>query len=71
MSFEGKSILITGANNPSGIGAATAHASALRGAKVALTYLKLPDPLEGRQETAGLAFYQQQRAKSADEVVQS
>ncbi len=71
MSFEGKSVLVTGANNPLGIGAATARAFALRGAKVALTYLKLPYPMEGRQETARLALYQHQCAKSADEVVQS
>jgi 3-oxoacyl-[acyl-carrier protein] reductase len=70
MSFEGKSVLVTGANNPFGIGAATARAFSLRGAKVALTYLKVPPP-EGRPVTAGLAFYQQQRAKSADEIVQS
>lgn len=56
MSFEGKSILVTGANNPLGIGAATARAFALRGAKVALTYLKMP-PLEERPVTTGLAFY--------------
>jgi 3-oxoacyl-[acyl-carrier protein] reductase len=70
MSFEGKSVLVTGANNPLGIGAATARAFALRGAKVALTYLKMP-PLEERPVTTGLAFYQLQRAKSADETVQS
>jgi hypothetical protein len=31
----------------------------------------MPNPLEVPQETTGRAFYQQQRAKPADEVVQS
>jgi 3-oxoacyl-[acyl-carrier protein] reductase len=39
--LEGKVVLITGANNPYGIGAAMAHAFATQGAKVLLTYLRL------------------------------
>ena len=38
--------LITGANNPQGIGAATALAFAREGAKVALVYKKLPRPFD-------------------------
>jgi 3-oxoacyl-[acyl-carrier protein] reductase len=37
-----KTVLITGANNPRGIGAATARAFAAQGAAVFLTYLRLP-----------------------------
>ncbi len=35
--LEGKVVLITGANNPYGIGAAIAHAFAAQGAKVLLS----------------------------------
>ena len=38
--------LITGANNPQGIGAATALAMAREGAKVVLVYKKLPRPFD-------------------------
>ena len=40
--LKGKVALITGANNPQGIGAATALAFAREGAKVVLVYKKLP-----------------------------
>ena len=40
--LKGKVALITGANNPQGIGAATALAFAREGAKVALVYKKIP-----------------------------
>ena len=38
--------LITGANNPQGIGAATAMAFAREGAKVALVYKRIPRPFD-------------------------
>ena len=38
--------LITGANNPQGIGAATAFAFAREGAKIALVYKKVPRPFD-------------------------
>ncbi|MBO4400556.1 MAG: SDR family oxidoreductase [Selenomonadaceae bacterium] len=38
--------LITGANNPQGIGAATAFAFAREGAKLALVYKKIPRPFD-------------------------
>ena len=38
--------LITGANNPQGIGAATAFAFAREGAKVVLVYKKVPRPFD-------------------------
>ena len=40
--LENKVAIITGANNPHGIGAATALAFAREGAKVVLTYKKVP-----------------------------
>jgi 3-oxoacyl-[acyl-carrier protein] reductase len=39
--LKGKTVLITGANNPHGIGAATALAFAAQGAKILLSYLRL------------------------------
>ena len=44
--LKDKVALITGANNPQGIGAATALAFAREGAKVALVYKKLPRPFD-------------------------
>jgi 3-oxoacyl-[acyl-carrier protein] reductase len=40
--------LITGANNPQGIGATTAFAFAREGAKVVLVYKRIQDPLTRR-----------------------
>ena len=40
--IKGKVALITGANNPQGIGAATAFAFAQQGAKVVLVYKREP-----------------------------
>jgi 3-oxoacyl-[acyl-carrier protein] reductase len=76
--LAGKVVLITGANNPHGIGAATARAFASQGAKVLLSYLRLrPEPYnisieQAEQATqSGEAFYHAMRMKSADEVVAS
>jgi 3-oxoacyl-[acyl-carrier protein] reductase len=73
-----KVVLITGANNPVGIGAATAHAFAREGAKVALTYLRLAPETHGfsttevaQATTPGLPYYHAMRMKSADELTQS
>jgi len=79
--LKDKVVLITGANNPRGIGAATARALAAQGGRVCITYLRLPpDPfglsqaeLE-RAERAGqngLPLYHAMRTHPADEVVQS
>ena len=73
--LKGKVVLITGANNSVGIGAATAKAFAREGAKVFLTYLRLPgqqkqisaEDIESATEP-GWAFYTALSMKSADEV---
>ena len=74
--LEGKVVLVTGANNLKGIGAAVARAFAHQGAKVLLSYLRLSpqefgiDPLEAAQAAeAGLPFYHARRAESAAQVV--
>jgi 3-oxoacyl-[acyl-carrier protein] reductase len=69
--MEGKVVLITGANNPVGIGAATAKAFAQAGASVFLTYLRLrhrQKPFEKTTEP-GQALYDALRMKTANEVV--
>jgi 3-oxoacyl-[acyl-carrier protein] reductase len=70
--LRGKVALITGANNPHGIGAATARAFASEGASVFVTYLCLPfsgATKAGSPDTPSEAFYRAQKAKSADEAV--
>lgn len=73
--------LITGANNPLGIGAAAARALASQGARVCITYLRLPPGLFGLDQTeieqaeqarqSGLPLYHAMRTHPADEVLQS
>ena len=69
MNFGGKTVLVTGANNPFGIGAAVARGFASGGAKIALSYLRLPAPQRAGAEIAGDDFYQAQKAKAPDEVI--
>jgi len=72
-------VIVTGANNPNGIGAAIAKAFAAEGAKVFITYFRqLPeeyggiDPEEAlRANEPGLPFYYAMQTKTADEVVQA
>ena len=69
-----KVALITGANNPHGIGAATAHAFVGQGARVFLHYFRQnlltvksqPEPTN----SPGASFYNSQQMKSADEVLE-
>ena len=56
--LKNKVAVITGANNPQGIGAATALAFAREGAKVVLVYKKLPRPFDAsRIEKNGVDRY--------------
>jgi 3-oxoacyl-[acyl-carrier protein] reductase len=73
-----KVVLVTGANNPYGIGAEIARAFAREGALVFITYLRLSPEAFGisaataQQATApSLPFYHAMRTKTADEIVQS
>ena len=61
--------LITGANNPQGIGAATALAFAREGAKVVLVYKKVPRPFDKtKTDRNGADRYYQANAGNADIV---
>lgn len=67
-------VLVTGANNPSGIGAAVAQASAAQGAKLFLHYFRLANQKttarkSSEQDSPGLEFYHAQQAKAAGEVL--
>jgi len=73
--LKDKVALITGGNNPLGIGAAIARAFASNGAKVFIHYFRqtteLPDEDQRSHvsQKPGLAFFFKQQAKTADEVV--
>lgn len=59
--------LVTGANNPQGIGAATAFAFAREGAKVVLVYKKMPRQFDkNKTDRNGADRYYQANAGSAD-----
>ena len=75
--LKDKVALVTGANNPQGIGAAIARALAGQGADVFVHYFREGPQPAGRDAEAGalqdpgLAFFLRQQAKTADEVVAS
>ena len=62
--LQGRAVLVTGANNRLGIGAAVARAFARLGATVFLHYQRTP--LDG---SANADVYRRQQANSADEVL--
>ena len=67
--LKDKVALITGANNPQGIGATTALAFAREGAKVVLVYKKLPRPFDkDKTDRNGADRYYQANAGNADVV---
>ena len=67
--LHNKVALITGANNPQGIGAATALAFAREGARVALVYKKVPRPFDpDKAGKNGADRYYQANAGNADIV---
>ncbi len=66
--LKNKVVLITGVNNPHGIGAAIAKAFTAEGAAAFVTYLRLPAG-EETTDIPGESFYRAQTAKTADEVV--
>jgi 3-oxoacyl-[acyl-carrier protein] reductase len=66
--LNNKVVLITGINNPYGVGAATAKAFAAEGAKIFGTYLAMPaKPVQ--TDHFGLDFYEAQISKTPEEVV--
>ncbi len=74
--LQNKVAIITGANH--GIGAATAKALAAEGVAVLISFLRMPplgDAAESSNKadptTPGLAYYNRNRSRSAEEVVQS
>jgi 3-oxoacyl-[acyl-carrier protein] reductase len=69
--LQDRVVLITGANNPYGIGAATAKAFAAQGAKVFLHYFRTDSPSGGVGDAPGEAFYLHQQSKNADEVLEA
>ena len=77
-SLEDKVVVVTGANNPYGIGAATARVFAKEGAKVFITYYRTsPEDYGVDYEEAksasepGMPLYHYLRTKNAKEVVDS
>ena len=67
--LKGRVALITGANNPQGIGATTALAFAREGAKVALVYKKIPRTYDkNKTDRNGADRYYAANAGNADAV---
>ncbi len=67
--LKDKVALITGANNPRGIGAATAFAFAREGAKVVLVYKRIPRPFDkDKTDRNGADRYFEANAGNADVV---
>jgi len=72
--LKGRLVLITGANNPHGIGAAIARGFARQGSKVFLHFFRRKDiptkrEADSKATVPGDSFYYRQQTKSADEVL--
>ncbi len=66
--LKNKVVLITGVNNPYGIGAAIARAFTSEGAAAFITYLRLPAKAS-TTDIPGEEFFRTQNSKTSDEVV--
>lgn len=67
--FENKVVLITGTNNPQGIGATTALAFAREGAKIVLVYKKISRPFdESKTDENGIDRYYAANAGNTEAV---
>lgn len=71
--LNGKVVLITGANNPYGIGAAVAKAFAEQGARIFLHYFRQDAPAQEEAIPSGPSeqFYRLQQTRNADEVLRA
>jgi 3-oxoacyl-[acyl-carrier protein] reductase len=75
--LKDKVVLVTGGNNPSGIGAAIARAFASHGARIFIHSFRQEIDLSGpgkqghHSQEPGLAFFYEQQQKAADEVIAS
>jgi len=74
--LKGKVAIITGANNPYGIGAAIARILASQGVNIFLHYyshdIDIPiSKTQNSQNRTGLTFFFEQQRKNADEVIKS
>lgn len=67
--LRNRSVLITGANNPFGIGAAAAVAFARQGARLFLHYFRAPNPHVAAANGRGESFYLLQQAMSCNDLV--
>jgi 3-oxoacyl-[acyl-carrier protein] reductase len=65
-----KVVVVTGANNPNGIGAATSRAFAGLGCRVFLHYLRGPVPADRAADVPGEALYRALGSRSAEDVVE-
>lgn len=72
--LKNRVVLITGGNNPQGIGAATAKAFAAQAASVFIHYFRIEGPppgvrVPGESEPPGIAFYYAMQTRSAEPIV--
>jgi 3-oxoacyl-[acyl-carrier protein] reductase len=69
LGLAGRVVLVTGANNPHGIGAAAARAFAALGCPVFLHFLREPEAVDESADAPGEAHYRALRSRSAETVV--
>ena len=69
--LKGKVVLVTGGNNPYGIGAAVAKAFAAEGAAVYITYLRWPASGGDAASAPGEAFFRAHSRLPADDVLKA